>query len=65
MGPETSERLRCQSPEQLWNFFRLCAIQMISSRDWYMADSQYRESGKLQPHGVQGIVFCSNFKGLN
>ena len=27
------KRQRCQSSEQLWNFF--CAIQMISCRDWW------------------------------
>lgn len=28
------KRQRCQSSEQLLEFFRLCAIQMISCRDW-------------------------------
>ena len=28
------KRQRCQLSEQLLEFFRLCAIQMISCRDW-------------------------------
>ena len=34
-GPEMPERQQCQSCQQFLGFFRLCAIQMISCRDWW------------------------------
>ena len=33
-SPNADERQRCQSSEQLLEFFRLCATQMVSCRDW-------------------------------
>ena len=34
-GSRNAERQRCQSSEQLLEFFRLCAIQMISCHNWW------------------------------